>query len=60
MNLLMTARLVIARNWKLKYMFQLSEWYNKVWGLAINDKLTCAIGFKKGFLQENKLLYGKS
>ena len=30
MNMVITARLVTARNWKLKHKCQLTEWYNEV------------------------------
>ena len=47
-NLLFAVKLIIARNWKSKLEFQLEEWYNEIWNLAINDKLTCILKVKKG------------
>ena len=39
-KLLTVARLIIERKWKVKYDFQLNEWYKEIWNTAINDKLT--------------------
>ena len=52
-NLLTAARLIIARQWKSKSEFQMDEWYNEIWNIAINDKLTCNLKVKKGELKKN-------
>ena len=52
-SLLTTARLIIARNWKSKSEFQMEEWYNEIWNIAINDKLTCNLKVKKGEMKKN-------
>ena len=52
-NLLTAARLIIARQWKSKSEFQVDEWYNEIWNIAINDQLTCNLMVKKGELKKN-------
>ena len=53
-NLFTGARLIIARNWKSKLEFQMEQWYNEIWNIAINDKLTCNLKVKKGKMKRNK------
>ena len=52
------ARLIIAKNRKGKYDFQITEWYNEIWNIAINGKLTCDIKLKKGLLNKTIMIYG--
>ena len=52
-NLLTAARLIIARNWKSKSEFRMEEWYNEIWNIAINYKLTCNLKVKKGEIKNN-------
>ena len=60
-NLLTAARLIIAKQWKLKTEFQIEEWYKEIWNIAINDKLTCNLKIKKGELKRNDFyeIWGK-
>lgn len=37
--LLLTAKCVLARVWKLSKIASVKDWYNKVWDLVIADKL---------------------
>ena len=32
----------------------MEEWYNEIWNIAINDKLTCNLKIKKGKMKERK------
>ena len=50
------ARLIVARNWKVKDDFQSDEWYREVWIAAINNKLTCSIALK-GLINKNNFIH---
>ena len=54
---MVAARLVIEKNWYVKYMFQLSERNNEIWELLINDKLTCDIRFQNGLFKVRRQFY---
>ena len=50
-------RLMVARNWKIKYNCQLSEWYKEVWNIVTNDKLMCNIKIRKNLYINDILEY---
>lgn len=37
----------IVKNWKQRWDFQVKKWYNEVWNIAVSDKWTSEIIFKK-------------
>lgn len=48
------AKVVIARNWILayRYIYKLTECYNELWEIAINDKMTWEIKVKKEIVEK--------